>query len=105
VSPVEIERVLIEHPAVQEAAVVFRQDADELSKPAACVVLRNGAPGSPELVRELKEFVLERLPVYKRPHWIEFFDDLPKTATGKVQRFKLRNLANLGRSEEGKGNL
>jgi benzoate-CoA ligase family protein len=105
VSPVEIERVLIEHPAVQEAAVVFRQDADELSKPAACVVLRNGAPGSPELVHELKEFVLERLPVYKRPHWIEFFDDLPKTATGKVQRFKLRNLANLGRSEEGKGNL
>ena len=90
VSPIEIERVLIDHPAVQEAAVVFRQDADELLKPAACVVLRNGEPGSPETARELREFVLERLPVYKRPHWVEFFDELPKTATGKVQRFRLR---------------
>jgi len=105
VSPIEIERVLVEHPAVQEAAVVFRQDADELLKPAACVVLRNGAPGSAHLARELQEFVLERLPVYKRPHWIEFLDELPKTATGKVQRFKLRNLPSLGPSEEGKGNL
>lgn len=105
VSPIEIERVLVEHPAVQEAAVVFRQDADELSKPAACVVLRNGAPGSAQLARELQEFVLERLPVYKRPHWIEFFDELPKTATGKVQRFKLRKLPSLGTPEERKGNL
>ena len=92
VSPIEIERVLAEHPAVEEAAVVFRPDADELLKPAACVVLRNGAHGNPQLARELQEFVLERLPVYKRPHWIEFFDELPKTATGKVQRFRLRNL-------------
>ena len=92
VSPIEIECVLIEHPAVQEAAVVFRQDADELSKAVACIVLRDGAAGSAQLARELQEFVLERLPVYKRPHWIEFFDELPKTATGKVQRFKLRKL-------------
>ncbi|HZC23506.1 MAG TPA: benzoate-CoA ligase family protein, partial [Candidatus Binatia bacterium] len=91
VSPIEIERVLVEHPAVQEAAVVFRQDADELLKPAACVVLRKGDPGSPQFARELQEFVLERLPVYKRPHWVEFFDELPKTATGKVQRFRLRS--------------
>ena len=91
VSPMEIERVLVEHPAVQEAAVVFRQDADELLKPAACVVLRSGASGSPQIARDLQEFVLERLPVYKRPHWVEFFDELPKTATGKVQRFRLRN--------------
>jgi benzoate-CoA ligase family protein len=90
VSPIEIERVLSEHPAVLEVAVVFRQDADELSKPAACVVLRNGDSGNPELARELQQFVLDRLPVYKRPHWVEFMPELPKTATGKVQRFKLR---------------
>lgn len=90
VSPIEIERVLSEHPAVQEVAVVFRQDADELSKPVACVVLRNGDPGSAQLANELRDFVLDRLPVYKRPHWVEFLPELPKTATGKVQRFKLR---------------
>lgn len=93
VSPIEIERVLIEHPAVLEAAVVFRQDADELFKPAACVVLRDGARGSPELGRELQQFVLGRLPVFKRPHWVEFLPALPKTATGKVQRYKLRAAA------------
>ena len=89
VSPIEIERVLSEHPAVQEVAVVFRQDADELAKPVACVVLRN-SNGSPELARELQQFVLDRLPVFKRPHWVEFLSELPKTATGKVQRYKLR---------------
>jgi len=94
VSPIEIERVLSEHPLVLEVAVVFRQDADELSKPAACVVLRDGANGSDPLARELQEFVLTRLPVYKRPHWVEFIPELPKTATGKVQRFKLRELVN-----------
>jgi benzoate-CoA ligase family protein len=90
VSPIEIEHVLSEHPAVLEVAVVFRRDADELSKPVACVVLRDGANRSPELARELQEFVLERLPIFKRPHWVEFLPELPKTATGKVQRFKLR---------------
>ncbi len=90
VSPIEIEHVLGEHPAVQEVAVIFRKDADELSKPAACVVLRNGADGTPEIARELQEFVLQRLPIFKRPHWIEFLPELPKTATGKVQRYKLR---------------
>ena len=90
VSPIEIERVLSEHPAVQEAAVVFRKDADELSKPVACVVLRDGAAGSPELAHQLQEFVIGRLPIFKRPHRVEFLSELPKTATGKVQRFKLR---------------
>lgn len=89
-SPVEIESVLSEHPAVLEVAVVFLQDADELFKPAACVVLREGALGTSHLARELQEFVVSRLPIYKRPHWVEFFLDLPKTATGKVQRYKLR---------------
>jgi benzoate-CoA ligase family protein len=91
ISPVEIERVLIEHPAVREAAVVFRKDDDDLPKPIACIVTRDGAAGTPELARELQEFVLGRLPVFKRPRWIEFFSELPKTATGKLQRFKLRS--------------
>ena len=89
VSPIEIERALIEHPAVQEVAVVFRKDEDELPKPVACIVTRNGAAGTPELARELQEFVLSRLPVFKRPHRIEFLPELPKTATGKIQRFRL----------------
>ncbi len=92
-SPIEIESVLSEHPAVQEVAVVFRQDADELPKPAACVVLRDGNMGNDALGRELQEFVKQKLPVYKRPHWVEFVPELPKTATGKVQRFKLRTLS------------
>lgn len=91
ISPIEIERVLAEHPKVQEVAVVFRQDTDELPKPAACVVLRDGERGYPQLERELQAFVRARLPVYKRPHWVEFLPELPKTATGKVQRFKLRS--------------
>jgi benzoate-CoA ligase family protein len=90
VSPVEIESVLIEHPAVQEAAVVGRKDQDELIKPLACVVLKNGASGTSELARELQDFVVTRLPVFKRPRWVEFFPELPKTATGKLQRYKLR---------------
>ena len=90
VSPVEIESVLVEHPAVQEAAVVGRKDRDELIKPAACVVLRDGETGTPELAQTLEEFVMSRLPIFKRPRWIEFFPELPKTATGKLQRFKLR---------------
>jgi benzoate-CoA ligase family protein len=91
VSPIEIERVLTEHTAVEEVAVVFREDADGLPKPAACVVLRDGAGGSPALSRELEEFVLQKLPVFKRPRWIEFLPELPKTATGKLQRYKLRS--------------
>jgi benzoate-CoA ligase family protein len=94
VSPIEIERTLIEHPAVQEAAVVFRKDEDELHKPVACIVTRDGAAGTPELARELQEFVLSRLPVFKRPRWVEFLPELPKTATGKIQRFKLRGGVN-----------
>lgn len=90
VSPVEIENQLLEHPEVQEAAVVGRKDADGLVKTVACVVLRDGKPGSPELSSELQRFVLEHLPVFKRPHQIEFVLELPKTATGKLQRYKLR---------------
>jgi benzoate-CoA ligase len=90
VSPVEIENQLLEHPEVQEAAVVGRKDEDGLVKTVACVVLRDNQPGSPEVAAELQRFVLIRLPVFKRPHRIEFFLELPKTATGKLQRYKLR---------------
>jgi len=97
VSPVEIESTLIQHASVLEAAVIGREDKDGLLKPMACVVLRPGHAATPELERELQQFVIDRLPVFKRPRWVNFFDDLPKTATGKLQRFKLRDAA---RSEQ-----
>jgi benzoate-CoA ligase len=90
VSPVEVENALVEHPAVLEAGVVGREDNDELIKPLAYVVSRSGVDGTPELARELQDFVRARLAEYKRPRWIEFVPELPKTATGKTQRFKLR---------------
>ena len=90
VSPVEIENQLLEHPEVQEAAVVGRKNEDGLVKTVACVVLRDGKAGSSEVASELQRFVLERLPVFKRPHQIEFLPELPKTATGKLQRYRLR---------------
>ena len=90
VSPVEIENVLIDHEAVQECAVVGHQDADGLSKPFAYVVLRAQVTGSPELAAALQAFVRERLADYKRPRGVAFVAELPKTATGKLQRFKLR---------------
>ncbi|MBZ5569228.1 MAG: benzoate-CoA ligase family protein [Acidobacteriia bacterium] len=90
VSPAEIESTLVEHPAVQEAAVVGRKDQDELVKPAAYVVLHAGHVPAPDLAQQLQEFVATRLAAYKRPRWVEFLPELPKTATGKIQRFKLR---------------
>lgn len=90
VSPVEIESVLIDHEAVQECAVVGRDDGDGLSKPFAYVVLKSQVAGSPELAAALQQFVRERLADYKRPRGVAFVADLPKTATGKLQRFKLR---------------
>ncbi|HEY9289155.1 MAG TPA: benzoate-CoA ligase family protein, partial [Candidatus Dormibacteraeota bacterium] len=90
VSPVEIENTLIEHPAVQEAGVVGRRDTDNLEKPMAYVVLAKEYAASPELAKELQDFVRTRIADYKRPRWIEFVEALPKTATGKTQRFKLR---------------
>ena len=89
-SPVEIEGRLIEHPRVLEAAVVGRADADELIKPEAFVVLNNAADASDGLADELLEHCRSGLARYKYPRWINFVDDLPKTATGKVQRYLLR---------------
>ena len=90
VSPIEVENALIAHPAVQECAVVGREDRDRLVKPLAYVVLRAGLAATPGLAAELQLFVRERLAEYKRPRWVEFLPELPKTATGKIQRFKLR---------------
>jgi benzoate-CoA ligase len=90
VSPVEVEATLVKHPAVLEAAVVGHEDGDRLVKPKAFVVLKEPARGSPALAEELRGFVKDKLAPYKYPRWIEFVADLPKTATGKIQRFKLR---------------
>lgn len=90
VSPVEVESALISHEAVLEVAVVGRQDDEGLIKPAAFVVLKLGRYPSDALKDELKSFVKSQLAPYKYPRWIQFVDDLPKTATGKIQRFKLR---------------
>jgi benzoate-CoA ligase len=92
VSPVEVENALVEHAAVQECGVAAREDRDALVKPAAFVVLRSGVEPTPELADELKAFVRARLAEYKRPRWVEFVPELPKTATGKIQRFKLREM-------------
>ncbi len=90
VSPVEVENALVEHPLVQECGVVGREDHDALVKPFAFVVLRAGAEATPALARELQQFVAAKLADYKRPRWIVFLLELPKTATGKIQRFRLR---------------
>ena len=87
VSPFEVEATLVQHPAVLEAAVSGKPDAEGLTKTKAFVVLVPGAQASEE---ELKTFVKDRLAPYKYPRQIEFIDELPKTATGKIQRFKLR---------------
>jgi acyl-coenzyme A synthetase/AMP-(fatty) acid ligase len=70
--------------------VIGLVDKDELIKPKAYVVLKQGFASSPELDAELKTFVKDKIAPYKYPRWIEFVSELPKTATGKIQRFKLR---------------
>ena len=90
VSPSEIENVLAEHEAVAELAVVAQQDKDGLTKPVAWVVVKKDFTAGPELAQSLLDFVVARLPVYKRPRKIEFVKELPRTSTGKIRRFKLR---------------
>jgi benzoate-CoA ligase family protein len=90
VSPFEVEGALIAHTAVLEAAVVAASDRDKLLKPKAYVVLNSGYEPSEKLAEELKAFVRNRLAPFKYPRWIEFLPELPKTATGKTQRFILR---------------
>ena len=85
--------VIVEHPAVLECGVAARQDHDGLVKPAAYVVTREGVTVSDELSQELQQFARTRLADYKRPRWIEFLTELPKTSTGKIQKFLLRERA------------
>jgi benzoate-CoA ligase len=70
--------------------VVGHEDSDKLIKPKAFIVLKEGGEASDAMATELKAFVKDRLAPYKYPRWVEFIDELPKTATGKIQRFKLR---------------
>lgn len=90
VSPVEVESTLVSHAAVLECAVVGQQDASNLVKPKAFVVLKEGVAASDQTRDDLVAYCREKMADYKRPRWIEFVDQLPKTATGKVQRFRLR---------------
>ena len=90
VSPAEVEHLLLEHPAVQACGVTGREDQDGLIKPVAHVVPHAGRERGADLAAELQQFARQRLAEYKRPRWIEFVDALPLTATGKIQRFKLR---------------
>jgi acyl-coenzyme A synthetase/AMP-(fatty) acid ligase len=93
VSPIEIENVLLGHPLVAEAAAVGRTDDDGLTQIVAFVVLQHGLTGSAELAEEIREHVRARLVAHKCPREVRFYTELPKTATGKVQRFKLRDTA------------
>ena len=91
VSPFEVESALIGHEAVLEAAVVPKEDADGLLKPKAFIVLKPGKTAGQRPARKrCKEHVKAKAGMWKYPRWIEFVDGLPKTATGKIQRFKLR---------------
>jgi benzoate-CoA ligase len=92
VSPAEVESALISHQAVLESGVVGRLDQDGLIKPVAYVVLKAGYPAGEDLVTQLKAHVKSLLAPYKYPRWIEFVPELPKTATGKIQRFRLREM-------------
>jgi len=93
-----VEATLVQHPAVLEAAVIGVPDAEGLTKTKAFVVRKAGATVTDD---ELKAFVKDRLAPYKYPRLIAFVDDLPKTATGKIQRFKLRELEAHPRSASG----
>jgi benzoate-CoA ligase len=91
VSPFEVESTLVQHPAILEAAVIGKVDADGLTKTKAFIVLK---PGQSLTEEDVKAFVKERLAPYKYPRFVEFIAELPKTATGKIQRFRLRDLEN-----------
>ena len=91
VAPFEVEQALISHPAVLECAVIAVRDEEGLEKPKAYVVLKSGDRPD-DLAEALKEHVKEKVGNWKYPRWIQLVDDLPKTATGKIQRFKLRQM-------------
>jgi 4-hydroxybenzoate-CoA ligase len=90
VSPFDVEAALVSHEAVLEAAVIGKEDADGLIKPKAFIVLKNGVAPDESLLEKLKIHVKGTAGPWKFPRWIEVRSDLPRTATGKIQRFKLR---------------
>ncbi|MGE5159288.1 MAG: benzoate-CoA ligase family protein [Gemmatimonas sp.] len=90
VSPFDVEAALVSHEAVLEAAVIGKEDADGLIKPKAFIVLRNGFKADDGLLETLKVHVKDKAGPWKFPRWIELREQLPRTATGKIQRFKLR---------------
>ncbi|MCL2336284.1 MAG: benzoate-CoA ligase family protein [Firmicutes bacterium] len=91
VSPLEVESALMEHPAVLESAVVGAADPEGLIKPLAFVALKVGYQPSDSLAQELQQYVKSKIAPYKYPRWVKFVDELPKTASGKIQRYRLRN--------------
>ncbi len=90
VSPIEVENLLQEHPKVQECAVVGQMDKNGLLKTAAYVILKENMQGDEDTTKELTEFLKSKTAPYKVPRWIHYSTELPKTATGKTQRYKLR---------------
>ncbi|MCW8890702.1 MAG: benzoate-CoA ligase family protein, partial [Sedimenticola sp.] len=90
VSPFEVESALVSHESVLECAVVAGTDPENLVKPKAYVVLKSDQQPSDKLAEAIKQHVKSTLAPYKYPRWVEFIDELPKTATGKIKRFKLR---------------
>jgi benzoate-CoA ligase len=90
VSPIEVENTVLAHPAVLECAVVGITDSDGLTKPKALVVLKPAVTAGADTARDIQSFVKSRIAAYKYPRWIEFVEELPRTATGKLQRFRLR---------------
>jgi benzoate-CoA ligase family protein len=90
VAPFEIESALAAHPEIIEAAVIGAPDADGLIKPKAFCVLRQADKAGPEMAQDLIQFTKTRLAPFKYPRWVEFLEELPKTASGKIQRFRLR---------------
>ena len=90
VSPFEVEQAIVSHPAVLEAAVVAARDDQDLEKPKAFVVLKQEVDKD-NFANELKEQVKNKIGKWKYPRWVEIVPELPKTATGKIQRFKLRS--------------
>jgi len=90
VSPFEVEGALLTHPDVFEVAVIGQPDMDQLIKPKAYIVTKEGVTGDAALAERLQQHVKSKLAPYKYPRWVEFASELPKTATGKIQRFKLR---------------
>ncbi len=92
VSPVEVESAVVSHDAVVECAVIGAADGSDLIKPKAYAILKDGVTGDEALEKAIISHCASTMAAYKRPRWVVFVDELPKTATGKIQRFQLRKL-------------